>query len=131
MPYPPTDGGTMAMHALTQGLQAHSVNIKILGISTHKHPFDSSKLPNDYLKATNAEAVEIDTKIKPIDAFLNLFSSESYNVKRFYSKQFEEKLIAILKEQSFDFVQLETLFVTPYIETIRKYSKAKIIYRAQ
>ncbi|MBL4658004.1 MAG: glycosyltransferase family 4 protein [Flavobacteriales bacterium] len=41
-----------------------------------------------------------------------------------------QKLIGILKTEQFDIVQLESLFVAPYLETIRKYSKAKVVLRS-
>jgi glycosyltransferase involved in cell wall biosynthesis len=39
-------------------------------------------------------------------------------------------LIEILQKENYDVVQIETIFLTPYISTIRKYSKAKIVLRA-
>ncbi len=59
-----------------------------------------------------------------------LFSSQPYNAVRFIDKRFRDKLIEILKNNVFDVVQLEGLYVTPYIPVIRKYSGAKIAYRA-
>ncbi|MCL4856928.1 MAG: hypothetical protein KJZ55_06615, partial [Flavobacteriales bacterium] len=67
--------------------------------------------------------VFIDTEVKPLDAFLNLFTSKSYNVIRFYSKSFENVLIECLQKNVYDIIQLETLWVAPYLPTIRKYSK--------
>lgn len=131
VPNPPKDGGAVAMDVLTKGLIDLGANVKVLAISTHKHPFDESKISPDYKAKTNIEAVFVDTRIKPIDVFLNLFSSESYNMSRFYSKEMDAKLIELLKNNSFDVVQLETLFVAPYVNTIRKYSKAKIVLRSQ
>lgn len=129
-PFPPADGGSMAMHALTQGLLDLNVKVKVVVISTPKHPFNPASLPKEYVNLTQAEAAEVDTRIKPADAFRNLFSKKSYNIERFYSKGFDALLIRILKSESFDIIQLETLFVTPYLETIRKFSKAKIVLRA-
>jgi len=76
------------------------------------------------------ETVYIDTSLKVWDAFANLFSSESYHIKRFISEDFKNKLITILKNDNFDIIQLESLFVTPYIDCIRKYSNAKVVLRA-
>ena len=46
------------------------------------------------------------------------------------SKDFTNRLVEVLKENAYDVVQLETLFMAPYVETIRKYSKATIVLRA-
>jgi len=41
-----------------------------------------------------------------------------------------KKLIQILKDNSFDIVQLEMLYMAPYIETIKQHSNARVILRA-
>jgi len=53
-----------------------------------------------------------------------------YNAERFVSTEFENFLVETLKEKEFDVIQLEGLYLCPYIEIIRKHSKAKIVYRA-
>ncbi|MEI6695990.1 MAG: glycosyltransferase family 4 protein [Bacteroidota bacterium] len=129
-PYPPLEGGSMAMHAMTQGLIDKGHQVKVLAVSSFKNRASAESLPEWYVQACQFEAVFVDLKVKPFAAFLNLFSSESYHVQRFISKDFENKLITILQQQSFDIVQLETLYLTPYISVIRKYSNAKIILRS-
>jgi polysaccharide biosynthesis protein PslH len=42
----------------------------------------------------------------------------------------EQKLEQLLKAEAFDIVQLEGLYLTPYITIIRRYSKAAIVFRA-
>src|SRR5580693_8877194 len=110
VPFPPKDGGCIAMNNITQGLIEQGHKVKVLAINTEKHFTDIETLPNEYRSKTNMEAVFIDTKVKVIPAFLNIFTNESYNISRFYSKEFEEKLINILKNETFDIVQLESLY---------------------
>jgi polysaccharide biosynthesis protein PslH len=130
VPFPPKDGGCIAMNNLTMGLLEEGHQVKVLAINTPKHFVDIETLPKDYRSNTNIEAVFIDTGIKVIPAFLNLFSSESYNVSRFYSPEFDDKLKALLSSETFDIILLESLFVSMYIPAIRKISKAKIVLRA-
>ncbi len=130
VPFPPKDGGCIAMNNLTKGLIDEGHRVKVIAINTKKHFIDIEKLPQDYRSKTNIEAVFIDTGVKITDAFLNLFSSKSYNIERFYSKIFENKLIELLKSENFDIVQLEGLYVSMYVVVIRKYTKAKIVLRA-
>ena len=84
----------------------------------------SNEVNPDYQTKTNFQTVFIDTSIKPLDAFFNLFSRKSYNIIRFYSKEFERALEALLIKEKFDIIHLETLWVTPYVEAIRKKTKA-------
>lgn len=129
-PYPKVDGGCIAIAAMTESLLMAGHSVKVLSMATHKHPFNPSKIPSDVLNKTKMETVDIDTRIKPLEAFLNLFSSESYNIKRFYSKLFELQLTKVLEENDFDIIHLESIYCTPYIKTFHKYSKAKIVVRA-
>ena len=129
-PLPPVDGGCIAMNAITEGLLEEKHSVRVFSIATDKHPFLPEQIDKTYLKETEFESIYIDTSIKIPEAFMNLFSKESYNIKRFYSPLFEKKLVEILKKETFDIIHLESLYITPYLATIRKYSNAKIILRA-
>ncbi len=129
-PYPPKEGGPIAMNALIEGLADAGHQVKVLAINSNKYGIDVNEIPGNYRKKTNIETVYINLAIKPLDAFINLFTKKSYHVQRFISKDFEKKLIRILSEEDFDIVQFETLFISPYIDIIRKHSRAKIILRS-
>ena len=130
-PYPPKDGGSIAMNILTQELLNEGHSVKVLAICTPKLNIKIEDIDLAYRQKTNYESVFIDTTIKPLAVILNLFSTKSYNIVRFYSKEFNDKLIEIFKTQEFDIIHLETLWVSPYLDTLRKYSKAKIVLRSQ
>ena len=129
-PNPPTDGGCIAMNNITHGLIESGHQVKVLAIETHKHKLRSEDLSNYYRKHTGIESVFVDTKINIIDAFSSLVTSDSYNISRFFSPDFDIKLTSLLQREKFDVVQLESLFMTPYIGTIRRLSKSKIILRS-
>lgn len=131
VPFPPKDGGSIAMNILTEGLIKCGNKVKVLAMNTPKHFIKDEDLDPGYRARTSYESVLIDTSVRPFDAFINLFTGESYNISRFRSKEFEQRVIKILSEQEFDIVHLETLWVTPYVNVIRKHSKAKIVLRSQ
>ena len=118
------------MNMLIEGLIAAGEKVKVLAVNTNKYSVDPKNIPADYRDKTGIELVYIDLSIKPIPAFSNLFSTKSYHVERFISDNFDKKLIEVLNNTTFDIVQIETLYMSPYIETIRKYSRAKIVLRA-
>jgi glycosyltransferase involved in cell wall biosynthesis len=124
------DGGCIAIHHITQGLLQSGIDVKVLAIATPKHPAVTAQLPADYLRDTRFEAVFVDTTPKKWMALKSLFWAQSYHVSRFYTKEAATRLIQILQTEQFDIVHLESLFVASYIPVIRKYSKAKIVYRA-
>ena len=129
-PWPAREGGPIAMNQLIEGLADVGHNIKVLAINTNKYAVRHEDIPEWYKKTTNIELLYINLAFKPIPAFMNLFSTKSYHVERFISEEFHDKIKEVLSTQSFDIVQIETLFMSPYMDTIRKYSKAKIILRA-
>ena len=135
-PLPSVDGGTLAMHSITEALlkqhteSPYQNEVMVLAISTKKHPFLTAQMPAAYKLKTKIEAVFINTNVTFFSALFNLFSSSCYNVNRFYSLNFERKLITILQKNTFDIIQLESLYIASYIDVIRKNSKAKIILRA-
>ncbi len=55
IPNPPVDGGTVAMNILTKGLIELGANVKVLAISTQKHPFNESKISKEYKTQTSIE----------------------------------------------------------------------------
>ena len=129
-PFPAIDGGCIAIKNISYGLLDNGCNLKILTISTAKHPFNITNIPKDFVKNTKIENVYVDTKINIVDAFSNLVTFDSYNISRFFSPDFNYLLIKTLKEGNFDIILLESLFTTPYIKTIRDHSKSKIVLRS-
>ena len=118
-PYPPVDGGTLAIDSVTRGLLLAGCEVKVLTVSTDKHPYDASRIPRSYIDKTAIEAVYVDTRIKPLSAFVSLLCGQSYHVKRYISQAFNDKLVEILKSEEFDVVHVESVFLTPYVETVR------------
>lgn len=118
------------MNSIVTGLLEAGHNVKIMAFNSDKYHVEINSIPEDYRKKTRIEFIDIELKINPIEAFKNLFSDESYHVKRFISEKFKERLVKVLKKERFDIVQLEMIYMAPYIETIREHSNAKIILRA-
>jgi len=131
MPFPPFDGGAQVMHFTTKGLIANKIDVKVLAINPTRIFIDANELSEDYKSSTRFECLKVDTRIKPFNFLINLFKRESYFIERFISREFEDKLAAILKAEHFDIVQLEHLYLCKYINVIKLQSKAKIILRPQ
>ena len=129
-PLPSTDGGCIAINNISKGLIKELGSIKVLTINTIKHPFDLKNFDKNYIKNSKIESTFVDTKLNIVDAFSNLVTYDSYNISRFFSPDFNALIIKTLKSDSFDIVLLESLFTTPYIETVRNYSSSKIILRS-
>ena len=95
------------MNNITQGLLTEGHRVKVLAVETPKHRVLSEKMPDNYLKSVDFESVFIDTTLSFWAAFKTIFTHTSYQVSRFYSKSFANKLTEILQKESFDIVQLD------------------------
>lgn len=129
-PYPASEGGPMAMNSIIQGLIDAGHQVKVMAVNSKKYEVTDKDIPDDYRKKTGIELIDVDLRVRPWKAFQNLFTDKSYHVERFISKHFSDRLIEVLQEDSYDIVQLEMLYMTPYIDIIRKYSNALVILRA-
>jgi glycosyltransferase involved in cell wall biosynthesis len=130
VPYPPKDGGSIATFNHTRGFALLGHHVTILSLNTKKHHVDIESL-NKELTITKIIAVDINTSISSLKALRNYFFSKlPYNAERFISEPFRIKLIEILQTKQFDVIQLEGLYLMPYIESIRQYSKALVVFRA-
>ncbi len=129
-PYPLKDGEAIAVSHLSKALNQLGAELDLLAMNTKKHFFDLQQLPAAYNHYRQIYTQEIDNEIKWQEAFLNLFSDESYHIARFVSDAFGRKLTKLLQENEYDVVQLETLYLAPYIPIIRQYSKATVVMRA-
>lgn len=129
-PLPAIDGGCLAMHSITEGLMESEHSVKVFAIATKKHPLVKEKFPEGYEQKTGFESVFIDTKVKATAAIKNLFSDSSLNIDRFYSAEAEQKIADILSKEKFDVIIFESLYMSPYMEVVRKNSEAKLILRA-
>ncbi|HTB06603.1 MAG TPA: glycosyltransferase family 4 protein [Bacteroidia bacterium] len=130
IPYPEKDGGALGVSVFSNSLVKAGCQVKMLAMNTKKHHIDLNKIPKSFLSLTNLEAVEVDTTVRLSSALAALVQGKSYNISRFNSKAYRQKLIELLTKEKFDIIQLEGLYLTPYIDTIRQLSDAPIILRA-
>jgi glycosyltransferase involved in cell wall biosynthesis len=129
-PLPAKDGGCLAMHQVSTGLMQAGHDLKILSIFTQKHPFELEQMTEEYVSSTDIEGVYIDTSINLVDAYSSLITQDSYNITRFFSTDMDSKLTKTLQQNHYDLIILESLFMSPYIGTIRRFSNARIILRS-
>jgi glycosyltransferase involved in cell wall biosynthesis len=129
-PFPSNDGSSIAIANLALGLADNGIDLHLLTINTKKHFKSDEKIEASVKEKIHYQSVYKDTNPSMIGAFLNLFSSHSYFVSRFYFSEFEQALIHLLKTQTFDIIQLEGVFMASYLPTIKKYTKSKITLRA-
>ena len=131
MPYPPNDGGSIATLNMSKSFADLGHKITILAMNTPKHSYNVEDIPQELSSKITFETISVETDIRKRDALSNLFFSKlPYNAVRFISDDFANKLINILRSEDFDIVQLEGIYLAPYIKIIKKHSNALISLRS-
>jgi len=129
-PYPLKDGEAIAVTYLAKSYKELGHELTLLSFNTVKTYFEVATLPASFNHYAAIHTIYLDNQIKIKDAFLNLFSTDSYHITRFISPDFKDKLKEVLVATHFDIVQLEGINLAPYISTIRAYSTAKVVMRS-
>jgi len=131
VPWPPKDGGAIACLNMMKGFSMLGHEVTVLSMNTSKHHISINELPATIRKQADFFLVEVPASINWVEAALNLvFSDLPYNAQRFISDEYTQQLVQLLTVRTFDVIQLEGLYLCPYIPYIRKYSNALIAYRA-
>jgi len=129
-PYPAHDGGSLASYSLMRSFSRLGHRVTLLTMCTPKHNLSITE--REILSSmVQLYTVNVDTAVRTVKLLRNLvFSRLPYNAERFLFPAFEKELGRILQSAPFDIVQLEGLYLMPYVETIRQNSKAKVVLRA-
>jgi len=129
-PWPKHEGGPIAMYAMISGLLQAGHSVKVLAANTNKYHVDPDAIPADLKESTQIEFVDIDLTLTYVGAMYHFLTAQSYHITRFHTKAMAQKIIDILRNDTFDIIQLETLQMATYLDVIRKYSKAAVVLRA-
>ena len=130
VPIPQTDGGAIAMYNMSKGFVENGADLSIFSYNTSKHYCDLTEAQDEVFNSKRTQTAFIDNNLKPVDAFKNLFSSESYHVSRFFSKEIEQQIRETYKNDFFDIIHFEGLFTAPYLKVFKEVCpKAKTVLR--
>jgi polysaccharide biosynthesis protein PslH len=130
-PYPPRDGGSLATHNMARGLTEAGNMVDLLAMNTSKHYSREGNINIGIRGFNKIREVAVDNSVNYLHLISSLlFSSLPYNAQRFIHKGFSTALREMLRETHYDVIQLEGLYLSPYVQEIRRNSRAKIAYRA-
>jgi polysaccharide biosynthesis protein PslH len=130
MPWPPHDGGRVAMLQVTRGLAAAGVDVEVLSLDPAKHHADP-EAARRALAPVPLDAVAVDTSAYLRAALAARRLGVPWLVARFWSPAFAARLDERLRARPFDVVHLESPFLLPYLPLVRAASRAPVALRAQ
>jgi glycosyltransferase involved in cell wall biosynthesis len=125
VPYPPHDGGAIAMYQTARGLAEAGHRVTVLAANTPKH-YQPADVLAHLGPRVRLVTVEVDTRLKPLPALRNLlFDSLPYTLERFISPALLAKLVELTLAEHIDVVQLEGAFVAWYAGSLRQALQAQ------
>ena len=74
-PYPAFEGGPMAMNSIVTGLLNAGHQVKIMAVNSKKFNVTPEDIPEDYKQKTGIELIDMDLRVRPFQAFKNLFTN--------------------------------------------------------
>ena len=131
VPYPPKDGGALAVLNMAKGLSKLGMDVSLLAFNTSKHHQDMNSFGSTELPYHHIWTVDLDTSISLASTLWHQISStQAYHLKRFWSNDFRDLLKIVVKKHHFDLIQIEALYMLQYVPYIRKDSSVPVFYRA-
>jgi glycosyltransferase involved in cell wall biosynthesis len=124
LPWPPLDGGRVAMSRLAVSLAKSGAEVELLSLNPRKHRAEAAASP------LPAVAVDVDTSRILTPAYHAIASGTPFLVSRFVSLEYQEALRAALQRFQPDLVQFESPFLLPYLETVRRASRVRTVLRS-
>jgi glycosyltransferase involved in cell wall biosynthesis len=130
IPFPVKDGESIAIMHLAEQFARQGNAVTLLAMQTPKHDQPIGTIDKELLDLIAIHSVFVDTRITIFGIIRNIFTFIPYHIQRFISKKYKNKLKEILTAGHFDIIQLEGLFLVPYIPCIIQYTNAKIVLRS-
>lgn len=128
-PFPPNDGGTLAMYQLSKAMLDMGWMVQIVYIGTTKHPIVEMPLDAVFQK-TNPIGVNLNTTPTLKKLIQSWISENNYLTNRFYHLQMENLIVNTLKENTYDMVIFEGTYTAMYLDGIRDFFTGITVLRA-
>ncbi len=129
-PFPMIDGGCIAMANSLAVWKNSGFEVDVFCLSTPKHPFRADAFTKEWQEGKNLFHEYVDTRIKPSHLPFLLFSSKSYQARRFYSKKAAKKIGWLIEKHHYDYIVLDSLYTAVYLQEIKKKYTGKIFLRS-
>jgi len=113
-----------------KGLIALGHEVALVALNGKKYHGSVQTTEDELLQKIQYTSYDININVSVLDAIGSLFSKKSNDVDRYYDAEFEKLLLRELRQTAYDVIQFEGLFVTPYLASVRKHAKARLIYRS-
>lgn len=124
-PYPPKDGGSLAMYQLAKSILRTKNELALFSLSSKKHPF--RPLP---LKTLYQESMKLKSEPSIVNFLNSQFDSDGWILSRYKSSKVKSTLKRIIEKYRIEGIIFDGLFTTLYRDVIDDYPAVVRVYRA-
>ncbi len=111
IPYPPTDGGRIAIYEPLRQLAKRGHDISLLALSAMPVDPEAASVLSQYC---HLEVIEHDTRNHLISAVCNLASPVPYTISKYLSQKMCKRIRSLLSTRKYDLAHLENLHTAGY-----------------
>jgi sugar transferase (PEP-CTERM/EpsH1 system associated) len=123
LPYPPTDGGRIALIEPIKRLagRGHDITLLCFGAGSDR---DSAAAMRQFCQV---ELVHHDTRNRLIPAMLNIMSSKPYTISKYHSEKMRRAMRHLLVSMPYDLAHAEHLHMASYLSIAREFGVPAIL----
>jgi len=104
VPWPLNDGGAIGAFNFVKGYAEAGCRVTVLAMNTTRHYVEPMTAHDALDKYADVHLVDVDNRIKPLDALRNLLTNKSYVIQRFVSQKYAMELQKLLANSAHDVV---------------------------
>ncbi|QJD96414.1 glycosyltransferase [Mucilaginibacter robiniae] len=129
-PFPQNSGYPIVVGNTIQGLVDSGHQVTLFSLDTKKPNKGNDPKTDALTSQIHYYCHETDTNVSPAQVALSWVNGKLFMIDRYYDAEFERLLIKELQSTTYDIIQFEGLFVTAYLNAVRKVTSSKLLYRA-
>jgi len=124
--YPYDSGGRLSIYGITKSLSEKGHEITFV---TYVKEYPKQDQIDELNKICKPIFIKKDTKNSLIGVFKNLFSSVTYNISKYYSKELKVFLEDFLTKNEIDIVHIDHLHMSWAVDVIKKIKNIPVVLR--
>ena len=128
VPYPPTDGGRIAIYEPLRQLAKRGHEVSLLALSADPINVEVGDALRQYC---HLEVIEHDTRNHLVPAICNMASPLPYTISKYLSQEMRGRIKLLLGARKYDLVHLENLHTAAYHSTVADEFHLPVLLRQQ
>ena len=126
VPFPLDEGGKIGIYNITKFLSLRGHRITMI---TFDPSLGEDKDYPELTKYCELYLVQKNLNNNAFNIIGSLFSNESYNIRKYYSREMSEKVFSLLTTDKFDIVHIDGLHMARYGVLIKKFFDLPVVLR--